>query len=92
MSEQCNGVTRSGARCKIGRNLKEGYCHLHLKQAPQNVEQEPVEEKSSSETFSLPQSSGSLSLRWKKLLTSFLAVIAGFVIFSVKRRKSRVKG
>ena len=31
MESQCQGITRSGERCKISRALIDGYCHLHRK-------------------------------------------------------------
>ena len=56
MDQQCKGITRSGTRCKISRNLKNGYCHLHINQAEQSdkeqngiqkqdYEKEPVQQK-----------------------------------------------
>lgn len=40
MDQQCKGITRSGTRCKISRNLKNGYCHLHINQAKQRDEEQ----------------------------------------------------
>jgi hypothetical protein len=34
MNQQCLGITRSGEKCKITRNLIDGYCHLHRKRQP----------------------------------------------------------
>ena len=31
-SVQCKGITNKGVQCKkTGKNLKDGYCHLHSK-------------------------------------------------------------
>lgn len=40
MAEQCKGITRSGTRCKITRNLKNGYCRFHIDQAQQSVKEQ----------------------------------------------------
>lgn len=36
MEEQCLGITKAGARCKIKTNLVHGYCRIHQNQAPKN--------------------------------------------------------
>jgi hypothetical protein len=41
MSEQCLGITKSGNRCKITRNLTDGYCRLHHDQYDTNVKPDP---------------------------------------------------
>ena len=43
MSEQCKGITKSGAQCKITRNLTDGYCHLHISQASERSHFPPVQ-------------------------------------------------
>jgi len=50
MSEQCLGTTKSGTRCKITRNLVDGYCHLHRKQAEEQPEKPVASVAKKSET------------------------------------------
>ena len=50
MSEQCLGTTKSGSRCKITRNLVDGYCHLHRKQAEEQPEAAPAPATSKTKT------------------------------------------
>ncbi len=36
MAEQCKGLTKSGKQCRNKNGLVNGYCNLHVKQAPDN--------------------------------------------------------
>ncbi len=41
---QCKGTTKSGNRCKITTGVVDGYCRMHIDQAPA-TENEPVNEE-----------------------------------------------
>jgi hypothetical protein len=80
--QQCKGITTSGQRCKITRNLVDGYCAYHRDQAQQNVNtaenETPETEYPSNRNFSSEKTQGNGT--HVHLLVFILALVAGIAI------------
>ncbi|NLG19571.1 MAG: hypothetical protein GX556_19805 [Fibrobacter sp.] len=86
MQEQCRGITRSGERCKISGNLKDGYCHLHVNQAPAV---ERVVEKGSKPEIA-PEISAvgpAQNSKLRGVISLILVFAAGVFLLSISRKK-----
>lgn len=98
MSEQCLGTTKSGSRCKITRNLVNGYCHLHRDQdhtaenagpAVENPEKPRFEDPGPAQQPDFLQESESSCIAKMAGLLVFFAIGLFFIFKMFSPRKRR---
>ncbi len=87
MQEQCRGITRSGERCKISGNLKDGYCHLHVSQAPA-VEKVVAKEIKPEIPSEISAAESTQSSKFRGMISLFLVFVAGVFLLSLSRKKA----
>lgn len=93
MEKQCEGITKSGTRCKRTGDFADGYCHLHRRDkvfSTKELGDVAVTDGPAEQSGSASPVVNSVESPGSRLLPLFL-LVAGFVLLFIGLHRTKQK-